>query len=128
MQIQCLEHTIEVYDVSMTKTKSHSTTITLEKKRHDKEKQIIQRTISNELDALFSTRRKIIKKIAIDKVSRKQKNDWLNQAIKNVSTNKERFNTGKITEEGYHIYPEDEIVSKTGGDTAQCPFDCTCCY
>lgn len=110
------------------KIKSHSTTTTLKEKQSDNERQIVQQKISSELDALFSTRKKNAKKIAIDKVPRKQNNDWLNQAIKNVSTKKECYNTGKVTEEGYPVYLEDEIVSKTGGDTSQCPFDCTCCY
>ncbi|KIK91615.1 hypothetical protein PAXRUDRAFT_830679 [Paxillus rubicundulus Ve08.2h10] len=33
------------------------------------------------------------------------------------------------TEEGYHIYDEDELgISARGGDTPLCPFDCKCCF
>lgn len=36
----------------------------------------------------------------------------------------------KRTEEGYAIYKEDELglTKKGGGDTADCPFDCDCCF
>jgi len=33
------------------------------------------------------------------------------------------------TEEGYNVYSEEELgLNKQGGDSALCPFDCTCCY
>ena len=36
---------------------------------------------------------------------------------------------GRRTEEGFAIYGEEELgLTKQGGDTAQCPFDCECCY
>lgn len=34
----------------------------------------------------------------------------------------------KYTEEGYRIYSEDELKIRGGGDTADCPFDCSCCF
>lgn len=34
----------------------------------------------------------------------------------------------KKTEEGFNIYHEDELRIGLGGDTENCPFDCTCCY
>ena len=34
----------------------------------------------------------------------------------------------KKTEEGFNIYHEDELKIGLGGDTPECPFDCTCCY
>ena len=34
----------------------------------------------------------------------------------------------KKTEEGFNIYHEDELKIGLGGDTENCPFDCTCCY
>ena len=32
------------------------------------------------------------------------------------------------TAEGWPIYQEDDLVSLTGGQTKDCPFDCECCY
>ncbi|KAH7915382.1 DUF1764-domain-containing protein [Hygrophoropsis aurantiaca] len=33
------------------------------------------------------------------------------------------------TEDGFSIYKEDELgISKDGGDTPLCPFDCDCCF
>ncbi|KZT55810.1 DUF1764-domain-containing protein [Calocera cornea HHB12733] len=33
------------------------------------------------------------------------------------------------TEEGWNIYKEDELgMTKAGGDTPLCPFDCDCCF
>ncbi|KAJ8515269.1 hypothetical protein ONZ45_g7290 [Pleurotus djamor] len=35
----------------------------------------------------------------------------------------------KKTEEGWAVYKEDELgISNEGGDTPECPFDCTCCF
>lgn len=34
----------------------------------------------------------------------------------------------KKTDDGYDIYHEDELRIGLGGDTADCPFDCTCCF
>jgi hypothetical protein len=32
------------------------------------------------------------------------------------------------TEEGWRIYTPDELGIGKGGDTAECPFDCKCCF
>lgn len=33
------------------------------------------------------------------------------------------------TEDGYNIYSMEELgLGTTGGDTAECPFDCQCCF
>lgn len=34
----------------------------------------------------------------------------------------------KFTEEGFRILKLDELVSKGGGKSSLCPFDCKCCY
>ena len=34
----------------------------------------------------------------------------------------------RFTEEGYRILKLDELVSKEGGFSPLCPFDCNCCY
>ena len=35
----------------------------------------------------------------------------------------------KVTEEGWPVYSVEELgLSTTGGDTADCPFDCNCCF
>ncbi|KAK9765179.1 hypothetical protein K7432_006692 [Basidiobolus ranarum] len=34
----------------------------------------------------------------------------------------------KTTEEGYPVFDSSELNIGTGGDTEDCPFDCTCCY
>jgi hypothetical protein len=34
----------------------------------------------------------------------------------------------RFTEEGYRILKLDELVSKEGGFSPLCPFDCKCCY
>lgn len=35
----------------------------------------------------------------------------------------------KRTEEGFRVYSEEELgLGRKGGDTAQCPFDCDCCF
>lgn len=60
---------------------------------------------------------------------------WLDVSSKNISNTIER----KRTEEGYLIYGMSELVSTAGGgislllisiviDTAECPFNCSCCY
>jgi Eukaryotic protein of unknown function (DUF1764) len=37
--------------------------------------------------------------------------------------------SNKRTEEGWPVYRlEDLNLSNTGGDTADCPFDCNCCF
>lgn len=35
---------------------------------------------------------------------------------------------GRKTEEGFNIYTEEELNIGKGGNTADCPFDCNCCY
>ena len=35
---------------------------------------------------------------------------------------------GRFTEEGFKIYTTDELNIGKGGDTADCPFDCNCCF
>jgi len=49
---------------------------------------------------------------------------------KNISEDiNTRSNTGKITEEGWRVYKEDELgINNQGGDTELCPFDCSCCF
>lgn len=34
----------------------------------------------------------------------------------------------KKTDDGFNIYSQDELRIGLGGDTADCPFDCKCCY
>ena len=34
----------------------------------------------------------------------------------------------KYTEEGFKIYSTEELKIGQGGDTADCPFDCECCF
>jgi hypothetical protein len=34
----------------------------------------------------------------------------------------------RFTEEGFRIIKFEDMISKGGGDTPDCPFDCTCCY
>jgi len=34
----------------------------------------------------------------------------------------------QYTDDGYRIYTEDELNIGIGGDTADCPFDCQCCF
>ena len=34
----------------------------------------------------------------------------------------------KYTEEGWPIYTEEELNIGKGGETADCPFDCQCCF
>lgn len=33
-----------------------------------------------------------------------------------------------VTEEGWKIYTPAELNIGKGGDTAECPFDCSCCF
>lgn len=33
-----------------------------------------------------------------------------------------------FTEEGYRVYTPEELQIGKGGDTADCPFDCQCCF
>lgn len=35
---------------------------------------------------------------------------------------------GRFMDDGTPIYSIEDIVSKTGGNTDECPFDCQCCY
>ena len=40
-----------------------------------------------------------------------------------------RTTARKVTEEGWPVYTVEEIgLANTGGDTKDCPFDCSCCY
>jgi len=99
------------------------------KSRNDKGRHVIQQKISNEIDVLFSKKKKKRVEETVEKVPEMKQDSWLDSAIKGSTINEiSRANGQRITEEGYPIYQEEGLVSKTGGDTHQCPFDCICCY
>lgn len=108
------------------KSLSSDPVIAKKKTNNIKERQNVKKKVSDELDSLFSSRKKNVKKTVIEELPKKQDDDWMSQAIKNGS--KGHYEGRTVTEEGYPVYVEEEIVSKTGGDTPQCPFDCKCCY
>ena len=54
--------------------------------------------------------------------------------IKKVAEPKEKkekvpkTKASRFTEEGFKIYSTEELNIGKGGDTADCPFDCNCCF
>ena len=54
-----------------------------------------------------------------------------NQKINKMAARSQDLSKGrKKTEEGFNIYTEEELklAEEKGGDTADCPFDCECCF
>lgn len=58
------------------------------------------------------------------------------KARKNAGTSADPFQLSKteqgapgdFTEEGYRVYTPEELNIGKGRDTADCPFDCKCCF
>jgi hypothetical protein len=86
-----------------------------------------------EIDALFDKVKKPLKPVNPVKPAKSSKpanipkgsaRDPLGKGDNNSTGGPRRY-----TEEGWPIYTESELkLSKSGGDTAACPFDCDCCF
>ena len=82
-----------------------------------------KKSIKGDLDAMFkSTKSKAIKK---------NKPEVKAEPAKKPTFEKDEKKKGgrtKYTQEGYKIYSAAELKLGQGGDTADCPFDCDCCF
>jgi hypothetical protein len=74
---------------------------------------------SDEIDMLFTKRPAVIKAAAPTVV--RPKDD-----IGDTRGTKNRARP--LTDDGLPIFTAEEMGIGTGGDTADCPFDCECCY
>jgi hypothetical protein len=66
----------------------------------------------------------------IDEIFRNKSNSKVEKKREVQHKNRNVSGNEKIrfTEEGYRILKLDELVSKEGGFSPLCPFDCKCCY
>ena len=78
--------------------------------------------IKGDLDALFKTKSKAIKKVKKEEPKNKTAPKKLADAAD------EKSKPIRYTEDGLRIYTEEELKIGQGGDTADCPFDCNCCF
>lgn len=83
---------------------------------------------SDQLEAAFAKKRKL-------NGNAEDKNHSKPQALPKFDKNDDFFDTrgtkakqARYTEEGYRIYTDKELKMNQGGETADCPFDCKCCY
>ena len=84
------------------------------------------KSIKGDLDALFSNKKKVIKK---DKSKDKATKPDKSQQMAEKPKNKDKSNkAARFTEEGFKIYSAEELNIGKGGDTPDCPFDCNCCF
>ena len=70
-----------------------------------------------DIDGIFSAAPKKDQK----KVEQKEK-------VKRAESEDEGESKTRYTEDGLPIFKWEELVSKSAGDTALCPFDCECCF
>ena len=80
----------------------------------------------SEIDALFS---KVKKPKAKPVVEKKPEKAPKGSAADPLGKGQVDVKVRKRTEEGWPIYTEEELkLGNEGGDTADCPFDCQCCF
>lgn len=83
----------------------------------------IEKTLPNEIDDIFSSKKKQpLEKKQVKAVRPIEKDDDFNDS-KGEKGGKRRY-----TEDGFPIYTLDELKIGRGGDTDDCPFDCNCCF
>lgn len=77
-----------------------------------------------EIDEIFAAKKTIKKEDATPQTKPTSK------IKKSQLEEDELFNLKKSrkTEDGFKIYTKEELKIGLGGDTEDCPFDCTCCY
>jgi len=81
----------------------------------------------SEIDALFSKVKK--PKPAAKSSPKKIEKAPKGSAADPLGKGQVEVKARKRTEEGWPIYTEEELkLGDGGGDTADCPFDCQCCF
>lgn len=87
------------------------------------EKKAAKVNIKGDLDNLFKTKSKAIKKV------KKEEPKAKTVPKKPADTaGEEKAKPIRYTEDGLRIYTAEELKIGQGGDTADCPFDCNCCF
>lgn len=83
---------------------------------------------TDEIDKLFSNKMKEEgdKRGPGDGATRKEK--LADRARFGDPSGKLRESGRRYTDDGLPIYSWNELISRDGGDTPNCPFDCQCCY
>jgi tyrosyl-tRNA synthetase len=78
------------------------------------------KTASKEIDELFS--KKSIAKIPSQEVKTVKPVD------EEFADTRNKKSKRPLTDDGLPIYSDKDMRIGTGGDTAECPFDCDCCF
>lgn len=86
--------------------------------KHDK-------AIKSDLDSLFKKKKKTIEKKPEVKKPETKKAE---KAEKPKKERQPKEKGARFTEEGFRIYSTEELNIGKGGDTADCPIDCNCCF
>lgn len=79
----------------------------------------------NEIDDIFEERKGLKKK---DIISAKDENREVKEEEVDSTWADSRGEKRRKTEDGLLIYNLDELGVGKGGDSKDCPFDCSCCY
>ena len=88
-------------------------------------------TAKKQLEDLFRGVKKAKVSVApVEEAPKKRKEQVPKGSADNLfGTEVNRTTSRKVTEEGWPVYSLVELgLSNTGGDTKECPFDCSCCY
>ena len=83
------------------------------------DKKTAKANMKGDLDALFNTKSKSLKKVKKE------------EPIAKVAPKKPveaKAKPARYTDDGLRIYSKEELNMGKGGDTADCPFDCDCCF
>jgi hypothetical protein len=62
------------------------------------------------------------------KLSKTQKKGRVEGTSNNPFGHSDKKNDYDFTDEGWKVYTPEELNVGKGGDTADCPFDCNCCF
>jgi hypothetical protein len=85
-----------------------------------------RKTDATEIDDLFSTRTtkptKPTKSTKPDKTAQPRPKDEIGD------TRGKKKKARPLTDDGLPIFTAEEMGLNKGGDTADCPFDCSCCF
>lgn len=108
-------------------TKDKKETKKEKKKENRKEK---KQQSTNEIDDLFAKKPLVsVKEEKEDKkVKSKQESSKTDRSRFGDPKGISKQKSDRFTEDGLPIYKWEEMISQTGGDTPDCPFDCQCCY
>ena len=81
----------------------------------------------SEIDALFKKVKKPAK-TKPEKIEKTAKPQPKGSAADPLGSGMSKGHNRRYTEEGWPIYSEEELNLGKGGETADCPFDCQCCF